>query len=69
MIGYGPETTNFTLELTYNYGIPSYAHGNDYRHIVVAFPRERVAHVEERAKEKGLLVSVHKEGGTRTTHT
>ena len=29
MIGYGPEDSNFVLELTYNYGIDEYVHGND----------------------------------------
>lgn len=38
MIGYGPELTNFALELTYNYGIDSYKAGNDLAHIVVACP-------------------------------
>lgn len=28
MIGYGSEHTHFIMELTYNYGIPSYALGN-----------------------------------------
>ena len=31
MCGYGTEDKNFALELTYNYGIDSYASGNDYR--------------------------------------
>ncbi|VDM31186.1 unnamed protein product [Hydatigera taeniaeformis] len=30
MIGYGPEDDHFVLELTYNYGIGSYCHGNDF---------------------------------------
>ncbi|UXI14246.1 glyoxalase domain containing 4 [Sarcoptes scabiei] len=29
MIGYGPESDNFVLELTYNYGIDEYKLGND----------------------------------------
>ncbi|XP_027194074.2 glyoxalase domain-containing protein 4 [Dermatophagoides pteronyssinus] len=29
MIGYGPESENFVLELTYNYGIGNYKLGND----------------------------------------
>eukprot|EP01083_Nonionella_stella_P048150 128937_1 len=33
MIGYLPETTNFALELTYNYGIKGYQRGNDLRFI------------------------------------
>uniref|UniRef100_A0A0X3PNB0 Glyoxalase domain-containing protein 4 n=1 Tax=Schistocephalus solidus TaxID=70667 RepID=A0A0X3PNB0_SCHSO len=31
MIGYGPEDTHFVLELTYNYGISGYKHGNDFK--------------------------------------
>lgn len=30
MIGYGPEDDHFVCELTYNYGIGNYKHGNDY---------------------------------------
>lgn len=30
MIGYGPEDDHFVLELTYNYGISEYRHGNDF---------------------------------------
>lgn len=35
MIGYGPEDDNFVLELTYNYGIAEYRHGNDLVEIEV----------------------------------
>jgi thiol-disulfide isomerase/thioredoxin len=38
MIGYGPEKENFALELTYNYGIDSYAFGNDLQYIALANP-------------------------------
>lgn len=31
MVGYGNEDDNFVVELTYNYGIDSYARGNDFR--------------------------------------
>ncbi|XP_055523456.1 glyoxalase domain-containing protein 4 [Wyeomyia smithii] len=30
MIGYGPESSHFVLELTYNYGVKEYALGNDF---------------------------------------
>ena len=30
-VGYGTEETHFALELTYNYGVPSYENGNDLR--------------------------------------
>ena len=35
MIGYGPEHSHFVLELTFNYGITSYAKGNDLNFIAV----------------------------------
>eukprot|EP01137_Pigoraptor_chileana_P023149 Opistho-2@88991 len=35
MIGYGPESHHFVLELTYNYGIRTYKRGNDLRYIAV----------------------------------
>ena len=38
MIGYGPEQTNFALELTYNYGVDSYASGNDLLYIALICP-------------------------------
>ena len=31
MVGYGQEDENYALELTANYGIDSYASGNDLR--------------------------------------
>ena len=48
MVGYGPEDSNFVLELTYNYGIDSYAQGNDLLYIAVACPAALV-----RAGKKG----------------
>ena len=38
MVGFGREDDNFVLELTYNYGIDSYARGNDVLHIALACP-------------------------------
>lgn len=38
MIGYGSENDHFVLELTYNYGIGSYTHGNDFRGIHIHSP-------------------------------
>jgi len=34
--GHGDEASHFALELTYNYGISSYARGNDLRHLAVS---------------------------------
>lgn len=36
MIGYGKEDDNFVIELTYNYGLKSYANGNDFKSISVS---------------------------------
>lgn len=47
MIGYGPERDYFALELTYNYGIDSYAFGNDLQFIALQCPG---------AKEKALAL-------------
>ncbi|XP_044271197.1 glyoxalase domain-containing protein 4 [Tribolium madens] len=46
MVGYGPESTHFAIELTYNYGIKSYEMGNDYRGITI-----RSKEALQRAKE------------------
>ncbi|XP_034118449.1 glyoxalase 1 [Drosophila albomicans] len=35
MIGYGPESTNFVFELTYNYGVKSYEIGNDFGGVTI----------------------------------
>lgn len=35
MVGYGPEDNHFVIELTYNYGIGSYKHGNDFGGITI----------------------------------
>jgi len=35
MVGYGPEDNHFVVELTYNYGIGSYAMGNDFHGITI----------------------------------
>lgn len=35
MIGYGPESSHFVIELTYNYGVKSYEMGNDFQGITI----------------------------------
>jgi len=35
MIGYGPESSHFVIELTYNYGVKSYELGNDFGGITI----------------------------------
>jgi lactoylglutathione lyase len=37
-VGYGDESTNAVLELTYNYGVASYEPGTAYGHIAIAVP-------------------------------
>src|ERR1700741_781828 len=34
-LGYGPEDTHPAIELTYNYGVPTYEHGTAFGHIAV----------------------------------
>lgn len=46
MVGYGPESSHFVIELTYNYGVKSYELGNDFYGITI-----RSNKVIERAKE------------------
>ena len=38
MVGLGSENSNFVFELTYNYGIDSYATGNDVQYFALAMP-------------------------------
>ena len=38
VVGYGDESTNAVLELTYNYGVSSYEPGTAYGHIAIAVP-------------------------------
>eukprot|EP01035_Chromulina_nebulosa_P021247 gene21247-27530_t len=38
MVGFGPEISNFVLELTYNYGINEYEFGNDLQYIALHHP-------------------------------
>jgi len=47
MIGYGDEKNNFVLELTYNYGISKYRHGNDFHQICLSM---------NTSKEENVLV-------------
>ncbi|XP_061393721.1 glyoxalase domain-containing protein 4-like [Musca vetustissima] len=35
MVGYGPESTHFVFELTYNYGVTRYEMGNDFAGVVL----------------------------------
>lgn len=51
-IGYGPEDTNFILELTFNYDVSSYEIGNDYAGIVVESTK-----LFEKLKSEGKLLN------------
>jgi hypothetical protein len=35
MVGYGDESTNFTIELTYNYGVNAYKWGNEFGGVTI----------------------------------
>lgn len=35
MVGYGDESTNFTIELTYNYGVKAYKWGNEFGGVTI----------------------------------
>lgn len=37
-LGFGPETSNFVVELTYNYGVTSYDIGTGFGHFAIATP-------------------------------
>lgn len=52
MIGYGPEDSHFVVELTYNYGIGSYKHGNDFLGLTI-----HSTSILERAKQLGYPVT------------
>jgi len=56
MIGYGPETENFVLELIYNYGITHYTPGDDLQYIALAAPS-----LIPRAKALGYPVNEEKQ--------
>lgn len=47
MIGYGPESNHFVVELTYNYGVKSYDLGNDFNGISI-----KSKGIIDRAKEQ-----------------
>ena len=69
MVGYGPETKYFALELTYNYGIDHYDKQDDLRYIAVRSnvkdvpfaPFRRDIHVK-RAQELGYAIEENENG-------
>lgn len=50
-LGFGPEDTNFALELTYNYGIDKYDIGEGFGHFAIA--NEDVYKLADNIKSKG----------------
>lgn len=51
MIGYGPESSHFVIELTYNYGVKSYELGNDFGGVTI-----HSAEIVDRAAKHGYPV-------------
>ena len=60
MMGYGSEDDHFVLELTYNYGIKSYALGNDYQHITIHSTKA----VKTAKSHPGITIVTEEEDGT-----
>ncbi|EAB6415807.1 lactoylglutathione lyase [Salmonella enterica] len=50
-VGYGPETEEAVIELTYNWGVESYDMGNAYGHIALSV--DNVAEACERIRQNG----------------
>ncbi|XP_062088371.1 lactoylglutathione lyase GLX1 [Humulus lupulus] len=54
-LGFGPEESNFVVELTYNYGVSSYDIGTGFGHFAIATPD--VYKLAEHVKAKGGIVT------------
>ncbi|EPS60521.1 lactoylglutathione lyase, partial [Genlisea aurea] len=54
-LGFGPEDTNFVVELTYNYGVETYDIGSGFGHFAIATPD--VYKFVENVKAKGGTVT------------
>ncbi|HCM3116522.1 TPA: lactoylglutathione lyase [Salmonella enterica subsp. enterica serovar Luke] len=50
-VGYGPETEEAVIELTYNWGVESYDMGNSYGHIALSV--DNAAEACERIRQNG----------------
>jgi len=53
MIGYGPEDTDFVLELTYNYTVGSYKLGNDLKSLTLSLPKTLYDNIRAKADTEG----------------
>ena len=60
-IGFGPETTNFCMELTYNYGVDSYDIGTGFGHFGLAVTS--VVDTCERIKAAGYEANITRPPG------
>ena len=56
MVGFGPEDSSYALELTYNYGIPSYDAGEGLRRFVIRMANAKEA-LERASQKHGLEVN------------
>ncbi|XP_031625445.1 glyoxalase domain-containing protein 4 isoform X2 [Contarinia nasturtii] len=56
MIGYGPESNHFVVELTYNYGVTSYDLGNDFGGIAI-----KANGIVDRVKKQNYSFTVENE--------
>lgn len=50
MIGYGPESSNFVLEITYNYPIDKYRLGNDLLGITIGAPGDKFQEIKSKVQ-------------------
>lgn len=48
MVGYGPESCNFVLEITYNYPVDKYKLGNDFLGITVGAPEDKFNEIKSK---------------------
>lgn len=59
MVGYGDESTHFTIELTYNYGVKSYKWGNEFGGVTI-----KSKDIVERVKSKDYPHEQQTDGST-----
>ena len=73
MVGYGPESEGYALELTYNYGVRSYKEGNALESILIAVPGRRSSRSTSSsrrtsARPRGRCSSAARATGSRRRH-
>ncbi|EDW75191.1 uncharacterized protein Dwil_GK20039 [Drosophila willistoni] len=62
MVGYGPESSHFVIELTYNYGVKSYEMGNDFGGVTI-----HSSEIVRRATEHSYPISKVNDGHLLTS--